>query len=500
MSVTTGRDVVLAIDQGTGSTKAVAVDAAGAVVARCGVPVGKSHPAPGHVEQDPGEILASVREAVAGALAALPGGGARVAALALSTQRESALVWDTATGEPQGPMLSWQDRRTAGTARSLLDAGHGPLVEKTSGLPVDPMFSALKLGWLLDRVDPDRSRSGAGLLTVGTLDSWLVARLTGERRIEVGNASRTQLLDLDAADWDAGLAALFCVPLAALPPVVASDAPTGPVRDLAGLEGVPIAAVLGDSHAALFGHGVRGPGAVKATFGTGSSVMGLEVLGTGPVEGLVRTIAWQVGGAAPATAFEGNVLATGATLVWLADLLGTTVGELADLGHGARPDHGLSLVPAFAGLGAPWWDEAAEGLLTGLTLGAGRAEVARAGLESVVLQVEDVLAAADGAGARVEAVLVDGGPTGSDALVQLQADVSRRTLRRSAAPELSALGAARLAGTVVGLWDDAAAPLDVHDPRVFDPAPLAAGEDDPFAATRARWRTAVAKARSHPQT
>ncbi|WBU37919.1 FGGY family carbohydrate kinase [Homoserinibacter sp. YIM 151385] len=484
--------LLIAVDQGTSATKAVAVARDGSIVADASVPLAQQHPASGWVEQDPLEIAQSVVDAVERVLAQID--PARVAGLGLSSQRESALAWDLETGDPLGAMLGWQDRRTAATARGLLDAGHGERVRQITGLPIDPMFSALKLAWLLDRHDPDRTRSRAGRLAVGTVDAWLLWRLTGEHRIEAGNASRTQLLDLATADWSDELLELFGIPREVLPAVVASDAPSAPVRGIAGLpDGTRIHAVLGDSHAALYGHGVRAPGAVKTTYGTGSSVMGLLPEGADAGRGLARTLAWQIDGEAR-TAFEGNILATGATLVWLARLLGSTPAQVMELAAAAEPGE-LDLVPAFAGLGAPWWDEDARAVLVGFDLGAGAGQIARAAAESIVLQVEDVLEAADAAvGTRIELVLADGGPSANPWLMQLQADLGGRVVRPSAAAELSALGAAHLAGRAVGIWSDAElAALPRSRAEVAPQLDRAS-----VAARRSRWLDAVARARTAP--
>jgi glycerol kinase len=483
--------LIVAIDQGTSSTKVVVVDERGAIVASASVALAQQHPQPGWVEQDAEEILASVISATE---RAIEGGADRVVGIGISSQRESALAWETATGRALGPVLGWQDRRTVAAAGVLLDAGHGDTVRRISGLPLDPMFSALKFAWLLDDIDPDRVRADAGEITLGTVDAWLLARLAGERRIEVGNASRTQLLSIDTAEWDDTLLELFRIPRSALPAVVASTEPSAPVTAIAGLpSGTRVLAVLGDSHAALYGHGARVPGAVKVTYGTGSSVMGLELDGADAVPGLVRTIAWSRG--APVRAFEGNILSTGATLVWLAGVLGATATELADLAQTARDDHGLSLVPAFSGLGAPWWDESARGLIIGLSLGSSREEIARAAVESIALQIEDVLAAADGAtGARIGTILADGGPSSNDWLMQLQADLSDRGVVRSAVAELSALGVAHLTGTVAGVWTDDDVLRLERSTRAFDPS----APTDVVLSTRARWTDAVARSRYLP--
>jgi len=494
--------VVIAIDQGTSSTKVVVVDAAGTVVATATVAIGQTHPHPGWVQQDAEEIFESVLH---GLTEASTGFGDRIVAVGLSSQRESALAWDRATGRALGPLLGWQDRRTSAAAADLTAAGHGDLVRGTTGLPIDPMFSALKLGWLLDSVDPDRSRSRAGDICVGTVDSWLLFRLTGEHRIEAGNASRTQLLNLDTVDWDDRLLTLFGVPRAVLPTIVASTAPSA---ELVGVPALPprtrILAVMCDSHAALYAHGVRAPGAVKVTYGTGSSIMGLRP-GTpvgspadaGAAGGLVRTIAWQTD--AVAYAFEGNILSTGATMVWLAGLLGSTPAALFALAESAAADHGLDLVPAFNGLGAPWWDENAQALIIGLGLGTGAADLARAGAESIPLQIEDVLSAADTAadntdGARIDRILVDGGPAGNDWLMQLQADLSQRDVVRPDVAALSALGVAYLAGVQAGIWTDAAVLALPRTVTTFRPGPGA----DESRQRRQRWLAAVAGARSRP--
>ena len=475
------RSLTIAVDQGTSSTKGVVVDDRGRIVAVRSVAVSQSHPRPGWVEQDAREIL----DSVTGLLRDLGGEyGDATAGLGLSTQRESALVWDRATGRSLGPMLGWQDRRTTDRARELIAEGTADDVRRRTGLPLDPMFSALKLQWLLDEVDPDRRRSKAGELAVGTVDSWLLFHLTGAHRIEAGNASRTQLLNVATTAWDPDLLTLFGIPEAVLPEVVDSDDPIG-VRGAFGLAAaLPVAAVLADSHAALYGHGVRAPGSVKATYGTGSSIMGLAPSGADAPSGLATTIAWRLSGRT-AHAFEGNILSTGATLVWLAGILGVEVGELTALAETVGPLHGVDLVPAFAGLAAPWWNEDAEAVIRGFTLGTTRAELARAATDSVVLQVEDVLAAIEQAGAPVAEVLVDGGPSANDWLVQQQADLSQRSVRRSNVPELSAYGVALLAAETLGIDRVEPADGDTFSPRL-DPATAAE--------RRARWHRAVASA------
>lgn len=480
--------LVLAIDQGTSSTKAVIVDGTGSVVARASVPLGQTHPAPGWVEQDPGELLESVKKAISQASAGVTG---TVVALGISSQRESAIAWDRRTGEPLGPVLGWQDRRTAGEAQRLQGLGLGAQVRGKTGLPIDPMFSALKFAWLLDAVDPDRKRSRAGEIALGTVDSWIVFSLTREHRIEIGNASRTLLLNIDTGDWDDSLLEIFGIPREALPRVVSSAELTGAVTGVAALPGgVPVTAVLADSHAALYGHGVREPGAVKVTYGTGSSIMGLLSPGASAGDGLVRTIAWSLG--TPVQAFEGNILSAGSTVMWLAQVLSTTPDELSRLASSVTDSHGAYLVPAFAGLGAPWWDDEARGLLSGLTLGTSKAHLARAAFDSIVFQVEDVLAVADSCmDSRIQTILADGGPSANRWLMQCQSDISQREVVTSSVSELSALGVADLAGSSVGLWADGEA-ADSSRPDATIPPHLAADE---ALERRAAWLGAVARAR-----
>lgn len=469
-------DHILAIDQGTSATKAVLVDASGAIVARGSAPVPLLTPRPGWVEQDANAIWASVKAAVADCVAP----GTRVAAVGLSTQRESLLLWDRASGEPLGPMLSWQDQRTVAECARLRE--HGDTVRQISGLPLDPMFSATKARWLLDA-------SGRGDVCLGTVDSFLAFKLGGGHVIEAGNAARTQLLDVRTRDWSPVLLELFGIPRSVLPDVVASTGPFPATRGLAPLpDGTPVCAVMGDSHAALFAHAGWRPGQVKATYGTGSSIMCLGDPDTRT--NLCLTIAWDLGGEV-AHAYEGNIRSTGATLTWLAKLLDTTPEALA--AQAAGDAGGVHLVPAFGGLAAPWWDDEAVGLISGLTFATRVPQLARAALESIAFQVEDTVAAV---GAPVETLLADGGPTANRTLMQLQADTSGRAVARSLTAELSGLGAAHLAGHVAGLWTQAQLealdrPRELYEPRE---AP------DSRHARVAAWHAAVARARHQEET
>ncbi|MEV5499895.1 FGGY family carbohydrate kinase [Nonomuraea fuscirosea] len=505
---------VLGVDQGTSATKAVLVDSSGEPVSVASAPLSRRHPGPGLVEQDGAELWRGVLDAVAKCLAGMPAGG-RVAAVGLSVQRESVLLWDRATGEPLGPLVSWQDRRGAELCARLAAEGAARRVRRISGLPLDPMFSAAKAAWLLDRHDPGRGRAARGELCLGTVDSWLLHRLGGGHVAEVGCASRTQLLDVRRRAWSPELLTLFGVPVEALPRVVAS---TGEHADAGGLHpslaGIPVAAVLGDSHAALFAHAAGRRGRVKVTYGTGSSVMGLagppgtNGLRTGEPdagqtgakglstsepdaaarEGLCLTIGWQDG--EPAYALEGNILATGATITWLAGVLGTEPGELARLATRGRRGR-LHIVPAFGGLGAPWWDDRARAVMTGFGLDTRREDMARAAVDAIGLQVGDVVSAMERAAGPVEELLADGGPTANADLMQWQADVTGHSVRVARRPELSALGAAHLAGAASGVWSRRELSGLPRHGRRYTPA-LAVCERRQ---ALAEWHSAVARAR-----
>ena len=461
---------VLAVDQGTSATKCLLVDRHGAVVRTAGAPVPIRYPAPGHVEQDAQEILDSVLLAAARCLDGID--PATIAAVGLSTQRESAVVWDRRTGRPAGPVLGWQDRRAHTVCDELREKGHGDRVRAVSGLPLDPMFSAAKLRRLLDHA-PDSA--------AGTVDAWLLYALTGAHRSELGNASRTQLLDVATGRWSPELLDLFGIAASALPELVPSVGDLGTIGAAGGvLAGLPITAVLGDSHAALYAHGPRAAEGVKVTYGTGSSVMRLT--GDGVLDPRVcRTIAWAAPGIRHAA--EGNIRSSGATVAWLAALLGIDADRVAGLAAGATSD-GVHLVPAFGGLAAPWWDDTAAGTITGLTLGTGGPQLARAAVESIAHQVADVVDAMDAPGH----LLADGGAAANDHLMQIQADLTGVPVKRARTANLSALGAAHLAGRVAGLWSGTGPPACVtYDD--FTPR-----DDTGATAARRAWHEAVRRA------
>ncbi len=486
-------EVLLAIDQGTSSTKCLVVDRSGAIVGRGQAPVSISTPQPGWVEQDAEEIWGSVRRAVETALASTA--ERKIASIGLSTQRESCVIWDRRTGAPLTPLLSWQDQRTETICADLRLRGFGATVRRQSGLPLDPMFSAAKARWLLDRLPRGQARAKAGDLCIGTIDSFILSRFGGEPVIEAGNASRTQLFDVVSAKWDENLLEIFDVPLAALPRVVASIGPFPTARGIApGLDGAPIGAVLADSHSALFAHGAFAPGPVKATHGTGSSVMGLVDRSSAPngdagAPGVCVTLAWQID--APVLAFEGNIRSAGSTLVWAAELLGVSTQELADLAATMADSRGVHLVPAFGGLGAPWWDPSAVATATGFSFGVTRAPFARAALDSIAHQIADVLDAFRTNGAPVDRLLVDGGPTRNDQLLQFEADMVGVPVERTHVAELSAMGVAHLAGVGAGFFTlDQLRGMDRGAEGFVPSVPAAARAEQ-----RRAWATAVARAR-----
>ena len=448
---------ILAIDQGTTNSKAVLVSRAGVVIGDASAPVAITYPHPAWVEQDPIAIWESVRAAIDACLAAHP--QAKIAALAITNQRESALLWERATGAPLGPCITWQCRRTAPFCQELSARGLEPLLRQRTGLTVDPLFSASKMRWLLAQLPDGQRRAAAGELCLGTVDSWLLWHLTGGKvhACDMTNASRTQLFNLHTQTWDAELLDLFGIPAATLPMIYPSSAIYGETVASGALPaGTPIAAAIGDSHAALYGHAGFQPGAIKATYGTGSSLMTPITTPIISNLGLSTTVAW----ATPervAYALEGNISVTGAAVTWLCQLLNVETEKVEQLAAQVEDTGGVYLVPAFVGLGAPHWHEEARGLITGLTRGTSAAHLARATLESIAYQVRDVFdAMQQESGEPLQVLLADGGASRNALLMQMQADVLGTPLLRGDSPHVSALGAAYLAGLAVGIWSSEA--------------------------------------------
>ncbi len=483
---------ILSVDQGTSATKCVLIDKNGAIAAKGSSPLNETYPAPGWVDQDPEEIWQSVGKAAAACLAGRD--PACIEAVALSTQRESMLLWDRKSGKPLSPLVSWQDLRSVAECEKIRAAGHGELVRERSGLPLDPMFSALKAKWLLDTYDPDRAKARRGEVCLGTIDAFFLSRFAGNDHLtEAGNASRTQLLDVRRALWDRDLLEIFGVPEQSLPRIAKSNGPFPALRGVAGLvDGTPVLAVLGDSHAALFGHGAFRPGKVKATYGTGSSVMGLLADSENMHPGICLTIGWDLG--SPALAAEANIRSSGATIRWLAKLFGTTSQAVADEAEkfANSGGEGAVIIPGFNGLGAPWWDRKASGLISRLTLDSSFGSLALGAIESIPNQITDCVELISANVGRIASLCADGGPTRNSFLMQRQADFAGVTVARSLDAEISAMGAAHLAGLGAGWWDWKALEALKRPEEVYVPV-LAPEKRE---AQRARWKEVLAKAKS----
>ena len=446
--------LLLAIDQGTTSSRAIVFDARGAIRTVAQREFAQHYPAGGWVEHDPEEIWSATLTVTREALAAA---GGQVAAIGITNQRETTVVWDRATGVPIHPAIVWQDRRTAAQCRTLRDAGHEPAVSEKTGLLLDPYFSATKLAWILDHVDGARRRAEAGDLAFGTIDTFLVWRLTGGlvHATDATNASRTLLFDIHAQAWDDTLLRLFDVPPAVLPEVHDNAADFGTTSvDVLG-HAIAITGVAGDQQAATVGQACFEPGMVKSTYGTGCfAVMNTGAEAVRSRHRLLTTVAWRLEGE-PTYALEGSIFVAGAAVQWLRD--GLRVIENAPqteaLAAGIADSGGVFLVPAFTGLGAPHWDPDARGAIYGLTRDTGPAHLARAALESVCLQTRDLVSAmAADRGAAIDRLRVDGGMVENAWLLQALADIVDVAVERPRTVETTALGAAYLAGLQAGVF------------------------------------------------
>lgn len=449
--------IILAIDEGTTNAKVVAVDRHGQICARSSVGVAMTHPAPGLAEQDPSALWQAVSDALSGCLQQL--GAVTVAGIAISNQRESVLVWQRHDGKPLTPVVSWQDRRSEQHCQNLQSSGHGELITRLTGLPVDPLFPAAKIRTLLDGIPNGMERAASGELCIGTIDSWLNWQLTDGHAFttDFSNAARTQLFNIYQGQWDDELLKLFGIPRAALAEVRPSACHHGEVQinTIPGLPtGTPILALIGDSHAALYAQRSVCGHVVKATYGTGSSLMLSLPEPVNRSNRLSTTLAWHDGELN--YALEGNITHTGSGAAWLGKMLGINdPAELTRLAQSTDSNQGVYYVPALSGLGAPWWDLHARGMICGLTDAATPAVLARAALESLVYQIADVFFAMEQAtGERLDSLCVDGTATQNRWLMQLQADVLQRPLIIQPAAEISALGATLLAGKTLGWWQD----------------------------------------------
>ncbi|MFV8751346.1 glycerol kinase GlpK [Nannocystaceae bacterium ST9] len=494
-------DLILAIDQGTTGSTALILDRELNLLARANREFPQHFPRPGWVEHDVDDIWRSVVDAILEALGRASVDTKRIAAIGITNQRETSVIWKRSDGQPIHRALVWQDRRTAEVCKQLREAGHEAAIKRQTGLVLDPYFSATKLAWVLDEVEDARTQAEAGELAAGTIDTYLVWRMTGGavHATEPSNASRTLLWPLEGRagegrrDWDEGLCALFRVPNEILPEVRPCTAAFGSTRGVPGLpDGIPIHGIAGDQQAALFGQACFERGQAKCTYGTGAFVM----LNTGDAivrseHGLLTTVGWQIG-ERTTYCLEGSAFMAGAIVQWLRDGLGfvSKASEIEELARSVNESGGVVVVPAHAGLGAPHWRPDARGLIRGLTRGTTRAHIARAALEGIALEVTDLLEAmASDLGAPLDLLRVDGGAAANDLLMQIQCDLLGVRLARPTILESTALGATFLAGMGVGLWPDPDAVAAAwKTDRQFVPR----GDREQLAVLRENWKAAVA--------
>ena len=487
--------VILAIDAGTTNVKAITVDHSGAIRSKgsCGLVL--SHPRPGWAEQDGEAIWQGVLSAMA---QALDHHQSQVEAIAISNQRESILLWNRHTGKAVTPVVNWQCRRSIDHLEKIKELACEREITRITGLPLDPLFPAAKLTGLLSQIPDGRAKAEQGALCAGTVDSWLVWKLTQGRTFttDVSNASRTQLMNLHTRDWDDRLLSLFQVPRPCLATIHPSSSARGETLAVPGIaDGTPISAQIGDSHAALYGHGGFMPGSIKATYGTGASLMTPITQTKINDKGIVNTVAWDDG--EYTLALEGNITHAGAGFDFIVTMLGIREPErLIESASSLNSNQGVYFVPALAGLGAPWWDARARGVISGLHQACGPATFARAALEAIAYQVADVFQVMEecSGSTRPNPLNVDGAPTKNLWLMQFQADLLQRELIISHHEEVSALGAALLAGKALGWWQnrEEIRRLGGDSKSVF-PSDQAQRYEDNYRG----WKNAVEKARLH---
>ena len=488
---------VLALDQGTTSSRALLFDEDGAVRAVSQREFDQIFPQPGWVEHNPEQIASSQIAVALEALAKAKAQPGDVAAIGIANQRETTIVWDRDTGEPVHNAIVWQDRRTADFCERLRSEGHGPLIQQRTGLLIDSYFSASKISWILNHVPGARSRAEAGRLAFGTVDTWLLWKLTGGNvhATDASNASRTMLLNIHTGGWDHELLDLFRVPLSMMPAVRSSSEVYGEVTAVKGLERIPLAGIAGDQQAALFGQRCVHPGMTKNTYGTGCFM--LQNTGRRAVPSsnrLVTTVAWKIGDATE-YALEGSVFVGGAVVQWLRDGLGLIrkSEEVEALANSVPDNGGVYFVPAFVGLGAPHWDSYARGSMFGLTRGTTAGHLARAALESIAYQVADLLDAMRlDSGDSVQELRVDGGAAANDGLMQFQSDILGVPVVRPAVTETTALGAAYLAGLAVDFWKKDLDAFAAAKDRRFNPQM----PESKARLLRNRWNEAVARSKN----
>ena len=494
--------VVVALDQGTTSSRAILFDTAGAIIASAQKEFAQHFPNPGWVEHDANEIWQTLADVTAKAIAASGVSKADIVAVGIANQRETTVLWDRRTGEPIHHAIVWQDRRTAAACDKLKADGHHPTIQAKTGLVVDAYFSGTKIAWLLDHIEGARARAERGDLAFGTIDSWLVWKLTdGKLHItDATNASRTMLYNIHDNTWDDELLDLLNIPASLLPEVRSSSEVYGEITSLPELAGIPLAGMAGDQQAATFGQVCVTPGMAKNTYGTGCFMLlntGSEAVVSN--NQLLTTIAWQRSGQTH-YALEGSIFVGGAIVQWLRDGLGIikSSADIEALASTVSDNGGVYLVPALAGLGAPHWDPYARGTIVGLTRGTTAGHIARAALEGIAYQVADLAdAMGSDAGSTLSELRVDGGAAANNFLMQFQADLLQIPVVRPSILETTALGAAYLAGLAVGYWesiDDVAQNWQID--RIFEPQ-LSAADIEPF---RERWNDAVARSRNWEQS
>ena len=488
------RQCVIAIDAGTTGVRSRAVFVDGGEASSSYSEFTQIYPQPGWVEHDAEEIW-SVAKSTLNDIVDRVGVGS-VAAIGIANQRETVVAWNSKTGKPYGTAIVWQDRRTADRCEALRESGYLQLVRETTGLVLDPYFSASKFEWLL----VDRDVPIDDELALGTIDSWLIWNLTGGNvhATDPTNASRTMLYDIRKLEWSSALCDLFGVPISALPAVLPSSGRFGTTSESCGCPGgIPISGVAGDQQAALFGQACFEPGMAKNTYGTGSFVLlNVGAACPPPTEGMLTTVAWQLADGSVAYALEGAIFVTGAAVQWMRDGLGLieTAADIGPLAASVADNGGVYLVPAFVGLGSPWWDPYARGTVVGITRGTSRAHLARAVVEAMAYQTRDVVEAmAAASGTTIAALRVDGGASVMDLLLQMQADQLGVTVQRPTDQETTALGAAYLAGLAEGVWPSLAAISDRWSiDATFQPEPDRALAD----LGHAGWVRAVERSRN----
>jgi glycerol kinase len=489
---------ILALDQGTTSSRSIVYNERLEVVASAQKEFTQHFPLPGWVEHDALEIWESVLSTAREAIAKSGISPASIAAVGITNQRETVVVWDRKTGDPVHKAIVWQDRRTADAMSALRESGKEQLVQHRTGLLLDPYFSASKLQWILQNIPDGQARAEAGELAAGTIDSWLIWKLTGgvSHATDVSNASRTMLMNIHTGGWDPELLSLFRIPEAILPRILPTSGVLGTVVPSHFGADIPVCSAVGDQQSALFGQLCTKPGLVKCTYGTGCFL--LAHTGTDAVASanrLLTTVAWRIGDLPLEYAVEGSVFMGGAAIQWLRDGLGIirSAPEVNTLAAAVPDSGGVVLVPAFTGLGAPYWDPDARGTILGLTRGSTSAHIARATLEGIAFQVADLVSAMEkDSGRKISVLRVDGGACASDLLMQIQSDLLGRIVERPVNIETTALGAAMLAGLGAGIWPDVDALSRIRAvDRRFDPAVPAANRK----ARLKTWKRAVKRAR-----